>query len=243
MKEIFNVLLEIKTPLVLGGIAVACFFFILRIIIQKNLIPQVSKTHSFNLIILIINRFFILALIAILLGFIGYVIPLFISSSRNNEGVFSIDDMSKFSDKGPTSASDIVQLENISESEAILALTISNTGKSIMVVEKIETELGAYSDQINNYKVVYRESGNIDRGKYKFKVTLRPNQKLYLITDEISYYPYGEIERIPILFKTMHKGVYLIVVRVTWFPAGDVDKRRSEVFGKYRIIFQEQHGA
>lgn len=238
MKEILSVLLEIKTPLVVGGIAVVCFYFILRVIIHKNLISQVSKTRSFKLIIVIINRFFILAILAILLGFIGYVIPLFVSNSRNNEGSFSIDDISRHSDKNQIPASDIIQAENLTKTEALIALTISNTGNQIMVIEKIEVELGAYSDQTKNYNMVFRNKSNTDSKIYKYNVTLRPEKKIYTVTDEVSYFPYGEIEKIPIIFKTSNSGVYLVVVRVTWFPAGGIAKKQSEVFGKYRVVLQ-----
>jgi hypothetical protein len=66
---------KISTPLALGGFSAAIFFFILRQLIEKNIFPALNKQASSEVIKIIIDRLFILALVAMVLGFAGYVIP------------------------------------------------------------------------------------------------------------------------------------------------------------------------
>ena len=73
MDKIFEIATNISNPLMLAGFLAAAFFFIARQIIKANIFPQLTKQLTGDIIKIIIERLFILALIAMILGFIGYI--------------------------------------------------------------------------------------------------------------------------------------------------------------------------
>lgn len=73
MENIFDIATNISTPLMLAGFFAAAFFFIARQVIKANIFPQLTKQLSGDIIKFIIQRLFILALIAMILGFTGYI--------------------------------------------------------------------------------------------------------------------------------------------------------------------------
>ncbi len=77
MEKIFDIATNISTPLMLAGFFAAAFFFIARQVVKANIFPQLTKQLSGDIIKLIIHRLFILALIAMILGFIGYIVGQF----------------------------------------------------------------------------------------------------------------------------------------------------------------------
>jgi hypothetical protein len=81
MNEIFEIASQISTPLALGGFVTAMFFFVVKQILEK--IPIQTKSHSAELLTQIVNRLFYLALISIVLGFIGYSL-VFLHESKSN---------------------------------------------------------------------------------------------------------------------------------------------------------------
>lgn len=74
MDKIFQVATDISTPLMLAGFFAAAFFFIVRQIIKANIFPKLTKQLSGDIIKIIIERLFVLALIAMILGFVGYIV-------------------------------------------------------------------------------------------------------------------------------------------------------------------------
>lgn len=74
MDKVFQIATNISTPLMLAGFFAAAFFFITRQIVKANIFPQLTKQLSGEIIKIIIERLFMLALIAMILGFIGYVV-------------------------------------------------------------------------------------------------------------------------------------------------------------------------
>ena len=82
MAEIFDLATKISTPLALGGLLAAILFFILRQLLAKDIFPQLARVSSAKIITTIINRLFVLALIAMLLGFAGFVVPIFTSPAQ-----------------------------------------------------------------------------------------------------------------------------------------------------------------
>ena len=77
MNEIFTIATKISTPLVLAGFLAAAFFLIVKLLIEKNVFPKLTHRLSSAIIKLIINRFFVLSLFAMILGFSGFVINQF----------------------------------------------------------------------------------------------------------------------------------------------------------------------
>jgi hypothetical protein len=74
MDKIFQIATNISTPLMLAGFFAAAFFFVARQIIKANIFPKLSRQLSGDIIKIIIERLFILALVAMIFGFIGYII-------------------------------------------------------------------------------------------------------------------------------------------------------------------------
>ncbi len=75
MQEIFEIASNISRPLALGGFFAAVVFFIFRQILKKEVFPTLSKSASADIIKTIIDRLFLLALVAMVLGFAGYILP------------------------------------------------------------------------------------------------------------------------------------------------------------------------
>ncbi|MFD2935385.1 hypothetical protein [Spirosoma flavum] len=73
MNKIFELSANISTPLMLAGFFASAFFFIARQIIKANIFPQLTKQFGGEILKLIIQRLFVLALIAMILGFLGYI--------------------------------------------------------------------------------------------------------------------------------------------------------------------------
>lgn len=69
MEKIFELSLRISTPLTLGGFVASILFFILRQILNKDIFSSLSQGDSVETIKLIIDRLFLLALVAMILGF------------------------------------------------------------------------------------------------------------------------------------------------------------------------------
>jgi len=85
MNTIFNIASNIATPLALGGFFAAIFFFLIKQIIEKNIFPTLTKALSSDIIKLIIHYVFFLSLIAMILGFIGYIIPIYLVNAEKSE--------------------------------------------------------------------------------------------------------------------------------------------------------------
>ena len=74
MSEIFKIASNISTPLALGGLFAAILFFLFRQILKMEIFPKLNRALGGQIVISIINKLFILALVAMVLGFAGYVI-------------------------------------------------------------------------------------------------------------------------------------------------------------------------
>ncbi|WP_371195003.1 hypothetical protein [Glaciecola sp. SC05] len=83
MEKIFEIAANVSTPLALSGLFAAILFFVLRKILEKDIFPSLTKSGSADIVKLIINRLFVLALFAMILGFSGYIISL--SNTSNGE--------------------------------------------------------------------------------------------------------------------------------------------------------------
>lgn len=71
---VFDVAAAVSTPLGLGGLVCAVLFYIFRQVIAKGLISKLSSSNSASVIKLIVDRLFLLALVAVILGFIGFLV-------------------------------------------------------------------------------------------------------------------------------------------------------------------------
>jgi len=74
MNKVFEIAANISTPLMLAGFIAAAFFLIIRQILKMKLFPKLNRLLAAAIIKLIIERLFILALVAMILGFVGFVL-------------------------------------------------------------------------------------------------------------------------------------------------------------------------
>lgn len=72
MEKLFEIATNIKTPLALGGLIAVIFFFIIKKIISKIDIPKSVQVRA-DILKKIINFSFMLAILSVILGFLGYV--------------------------------------------------------------------------------------------------------------------------------------------------------------------------
>lgn len=88
--SLFELASKVSTPLALSGFIAAALFLILRQILKiQNLFPALKSSE--RVIILIIERLFVLALIAMVLGFAGYVVLLFRPTPATTESKHTYD--------------------------------------------------------------------------------------------------------------------------------------------------------
>jgi hypothetical protein len=73
--NILDIAAKVSTPLALGGLVVGALFLTFRQILSMDIFPQLSRQLGGRIIVKIINTFLILALVAIVLGFVAYVTP------------------------------------------------------------------------------------------------------------------------------------------------------------------------
>ncbi|MCA1629137.1 MAG: hypothetical protein LC785_06945 [Acidobacteria bacterium] len=83
MENIFEIASKISTPLALSGLFAAILFFICRQIIAKNIFPSLTRTAGRKVIIIIITGLFGLALLAMVLGFIGFLVTQLKGETKN----------------------------------------------------------------------------------------------------------------------------------------------------------------
>jgi uncharacterized protein YjbI with pentapeptide repeats len=74
MERVFELASSVSTPLALGGFFAAVVFFVFRQIVAKNIFPKLTASIGAQVLTLIIERLFALALVAMVLGFIAYLI-------------------------------------------------------------------------------------------------------------------------------------------------------------------------
>lgn len=87
MNYIFEIATEFSRPLALSGLFAAILFFILRQILAKEIFPKLAQTASADIIKIIVNRLFVLAFFAMILGFIGYMLPYVINENNSDDAI------------------------------------------------------------------------------------------------------------------------------------------------------------
>jgi hypothetical protein len=72
--KVLEIASNVSTPLALGGFLAAVLFWIFRQIVAKDIFPKLNAAIGAEILKLIIERLFVLALIAMVLGFVGYIV-------------------------------------------------------------------------------------------------------------------------------------------------------------------------
>jgi hypothetical protein len=91
MEALFRVASQVSSPLAYGGLVAMMFFLILKQIVAKNIFPSLTRAVGGDLLKLIIQRLFILALVAMILGFIGFIFTTAMSAADKTRGQNSIN--------------------------------------------------------------------------------------------------------------------------------------------------------
>jgi hypothetical protein len=84
MNRLFEIATSVSTPLALGGFLAAVVFYIFRQIVAKNIFPKVTAAIGADILKLIIERLSVLALVAMILGFIAYLVVNIIPAPRSS---------------------------------------------------------------------------------------------------------------------------------------------------------------
>lgn len=74
MEPIFDIAAKVSTPLALGGFFAAVVFFIFKQVLKQDFLRRLTTAHSAEVIKLVIDKLFVLALVAMVLGFLAYVL-------------------------------------------------------------------------------------------------------------------------------------------------------------------------
>ena len=77
MNDILEIASRVSTPLALAGLLGALFFFLLRQLLKSEFIPRLGTEQATGLLAKLIDRFFALALMAAMLGFLGFLATVF----------------------------------------------------------------------------------------------------------------------------------------------------------------------
>jgi len=77
MQKTFEMASHISNPLFLAGFFAAAFFYTVRQIVSRNIFPKLTAQLSSDVLKLIIVCLFVLSLVAMLLGFCGFVLVQF----------------------------------------------------------------------------------------------------------------------------------------------------------------------
>lgn len=88
MSNVFEIATNISTPLALAGLISTIFFYVLRLIIKKNIVTSLTRESTRKLLVLIINRIFILTVCAMIFGFSGYIIDRYF---ENGDGLKEVN--------------------------------------------------------------------------------------------------------------------------------------------------------
>lgn len=84
MTRLVEIATNVSTPLMVAGFLAAALFLILRQILKMDIFPGLNRQLGAEIIRLIIDRLFVLALVALVLGFAGFTLTVFAGTPEAN---------------------------------------------------------------------------------------------------------------------------------------------------------------
>ena len=75
MDSILRIAASVHTPLALGGLIAGILFLVFRQIIAKDIFGSLAGPDTKDVIVRVIDKLFYLALVAVVLGFVAYILP------------------------------------------------------------------------------------------------------------------------------------------------------------------------
>lgn len=79
---------KITQPLALAGLIALILFGVFRLILKLDVFPQLRAGHGYALLVRIVDRVFVLALVALVIGLIGYFL---VQPSKTGEAAYPLD--------------------------------------------------------------------------------------------------------------------------------------------------------
>ncbi|NMG72859.1 OmpA family protein [Parazoarcus communis] len=175
MEKLFEIASNVSTPLGLGGLFAAILFYIFKQILTRDFVRQMTTAHSADVIKLIIERLFTLALVAMILGFIAYTLTKLMPRSAVSQPAVPTTAVHT-SSSSPTSTSQPSAPDNLDNEQRYELITLAQNGcyffvpgeaKVYSVMEYIELAQEKFIEQIDGsdarIKIVgYMETGYSD---------------------------------------------------------------------------------
>lgn len=94
LDKILNIATKIKTPLSIAGLVVITLYLIVRQILNLNVFSNVGQDKSYLLLSKILDKIFLLALIALVLGIFSYLFTLIVKKKMQKKSDIRILDAS-----------------------------------------------------------------------------------------------------------------------------------------------------
>jgi hypothetical protein len=73
-EKLIQIAIQVSNPLALAGLIAALFFLLAREMLSRGLFPQLAQSAGGKLLRHVVDRFFVLALVAMVLGFTGFAL-------------------------------------------------------------------------------------------------------------------------------------------------------------------------
>ena len=92
LSELIRIASKVKTPLMLSGIVIIVLYAIYRQVLSLDVFENLGRNYTFILLQYVLNRIFWLAIIAMILGVISYIITFILE--LNNRTSSNLSDVS-----------------------------------------------------------------------------------------------------------------------------------------------------
>lgn len=116
-----------------------------------------------------------------------------------------------------------------------LNFIVSNTGDENFLVDSIWLELIS----IDPYEISeFPEDPGVPVSTHDYSVTINPNQKLYLVTDDNFFYEPGEVEGFNLNIRATESGyIYQVIIKVDWYNLGYPENRQQAILEPHFVDF------
>ncbi len=98
MAKLFEIATNVSTPIALAGLVVMVLYAVVRQMLKAGLFPQLDKSAGGRAVNMILKGLFILSIIAMVLGFAGYIVSLYAPPRAAQNGATK-DDVAALSKK------------------------------------------------------------------------------------------------------------------------------------------------
>lgn len=170
MEKLFEIASNVSTPLGLGGLLAAILFYIFKQILTRDFVRQMTTAHSADVIKLIIERLFILALVAMILGFVAYILTKLVPQPPVSPPAIQTTPVAT---PLPTSGSQPPTLDHLNNEQRYELITLAQNGcyffvpgeaRIYSVMEYIELAQEKFIEQLAGSDAMINISGYIETG-------------------------------------------------------------------------------